>query len=567
MLATIARLAARRASTPRASQLPQAPSRSPQFGLSGPLDPPGPPNGLVGSGFSTPAVAVLAVFMGWSLTGCGGSDAGSAEGGAGASTAASSELRRDGRAEAVQLRRLLDEGRTDLAAPMLEALEPELGLEGPLLRARLVVIQGDRGSWLKQIEVARAMNPADPRPYATAAELYAAIGLHESALDEITRGMEAVGSITPELQRAQGIYAITTVGGGKTGLLYLESALKADPGLPFMGRPLGQAYLLSAQRAMAEGQGELALERVQRSLQFDPADADARRTYAEIIIAVNRDFSGGIALLEQLLKDGEQVKDLVARMSWSAGVKAQVAGDRGAARKYYLRARELGCVEAEQGMAKTFFEAEARGAFDAAVVAATDGETASLRLRVAEAVGLLGEGERGRYTLSGWFLEAAAAALSAGETERAGQLAAAARDTDPQVAGLANLSGAIYLQRAVESMGERDLEGALLFAEQATLVDPDDAMAHHLLGELRYAAGRFAEAVPELDRALRNSELDGEPLGLEVALMLARCQEQSGQASDAIATLDQYLRRPATADDASTREEASALLRSLRAGG
>ena len=116
-------------------------------------------------------------------------------------------------------------------------------------------------------------------------------------------------------------------------------------------------------------------------------------------------------------------------------------------------------------------------------------------------------------------------------------------------------------------MGERDLEGALLFAEQATLVDPDDAMAHHLLGELRYAAGRFAEAVPELDRALRNSELDGTPLGLEVAVMLARCQDQSGQRGDAIATLDEYLRRPATEQDARAREEARTLLRSLRAGG
>ena len=115
-------------------------------------------------------------------------------------------------------------------------------------------------------------------------------------------------------------------------------------------------------------------------------------------------------------------------------------------------------------------------------------------------------------------------------------------------------------------MGDRDLEGALAFAEEATAVDPDDAMAHQLLGELRFHAGRFAEAVPALDRALRNSELDGEPLGLEVALMLARCQGESGQRDDAIATLDEYLRRPATPDDARAREDASTLLRMLREG-
>ncbi len=500
------------------------------------------------------------------LAGCGGSDPGSPAGDGGEPTVASSELRRDGRAEVVQLRRWLDEGRTDLAAPMLDAIQPELGLEGPLLRARLAVIQGDQGSWLQEIEAARAMNPVDPRPYATAAELYAAIGLHDSARDEIARGMEAAGALTPELQRAQGVIAITTVGGGKIGLGLLEAALRADPGLPFVGRPLGQANLLSAQRAMAEDQGELALERIQRSLEFDPTDRDARRTYAEIIIAQNRDFSGGIALLEQLMKEGEPLGDLVARMSWSAGVQAQIGGDRKAAREYYLRARELGCVEVEQGMARTFFEAEARVPFQAAELAALAGETATLRLQVAEAVDALGQGEGGRYTISTWFLESAGGALAKQDTRGAGLLAAAARDTDPLVPGLAELSGAIYIQRAVEAMGDRDLEGALAFAEEATAVDPDDAMAHQLLGELRFHAGRFAEAVPALDRALRNSELDGEPLGLEVALMLARCQGESGQRDDAIATLDEYLRRPATPDDARAREDASTLLRMLREG-
>lgn len=505
--------------------------------------------------------AALAAGLGVAV-GCGGGDDGGVA--PAAPEAPSSRSRRDGRQEAVQLRRWLDEGRTDLARPMLDALELELGLEGPLLRARLEVTEGDRGGWLARVEAARAMDPTDPRPYATAAELYAALGRADSARDEIARGMEAVGSLTPELQRAQGVLAITTVGGGKIGLGLLEAALRADPGLPFMGRPLGQAFLLSAQRAMSEHQGELALERIERSLEFDPEDADARRTYAEIIIAVNRDFSGGINILEELLRDGEPVKDLVARMNWSAGVKSQVAGAREDARRYYLRARELGSTEAQQGMALTFFQSEARQAFDRAVESTVAGRTAEVRVRVAEAVDLLGEGERGRYTLSEWFLEAARDGLAAGDVARAGQLAAAARDTDPTVPGLAELSGAVYIQLAVEAMGERDLEAALSFAEQATRVHPDDAMAYHLLGELRFSAGAFAEAVPALDRALRNSELDGEPLGLDVALLLARSQSRSGSKEDAIATLDQYLRRPAVEGEAEVREEASRLLRSLR---
>ena len=512
------------------------------------------------------ALRLLAAAVPAALSACGGGGGG--EDPAPAATARpSSELRRDGRAEVVQLRRWLDEGRTDLARPMLDAVELELGLEGPLLRARLEVTEGDQGGWLARIEAARGMDPSDPRPYATAAELYAAIGRAESAKDEIARGMEAVGAITPELQRAQGVLAITTVGGGKIGLGLLEAALRADPGLPFMGRPLGQAYLLSAQRAMSEHQGELALERIERSLEFDPQDPDARRTYAEIIIAVNRDFSGGINILEELLRDGEPLQDLVARMNWSAGVKSQVAGDREAARAYYLRARELGSAEVGQGMALAFFEADARAAFAAAVAGADAADTPEVRERVAEAVALLGEGEGGRYTVSEWFLEEARGALAAGEVTRAGRLAAAARDTDPTVQGLAQLSGAVYIQLAVEAMGEADLEGALSFAEQATRAHPDDAMAHHLLGELRHASGDFAGAVPALERALRNSELDGEPLGLEVALMLARCQHLSGGSEDAIVTLDQYLRRPATGSDSEVREEAALLLRALREGG
>ena len=82
--------------------------------------------------------------MAWALLvllgGCGGSGSDSASEEGGTVSVASSKLRRDGRAEVVQLRRWLDEGRTDLAAPMLDAIQPELGLEGPLLRLPLLLL-------------------------------------------------------------------------------------------------------------------------------------------------------------------------------------------------------------------------------------------------------------------------------------------------------------------------------------------------------------------------------------------------------------------------------------------
>ena len=73
-----------------------------------------------------------------------------------------------------------------------------------------------------------------------------------------------MGGLTPELQRAAGVLAIVTPGRTKAGLAMLEEAERLDPGLPFLGRALGQAHLLAAKHAFADGTPELALERIER---------------------------------------------------------------------------------------------------------------------------------------------------------------------------------------------------------------------------------------------------------------------------------------------------------------
>lgn len=477
----------------------------------------------------------------------------------------SSAKRRDDRPEAVRLRRLLDEGRAELAAPLVETLADDLGVEGPLLRARLAALRGDHGDWLAEVEAARAVDPRDPRPYATAVELYAAKGRIQSANAELARGLEVVGSTTPELQRARGVLAIVQPGGGRIGLELLEAALRDDPDLPFVGRPMGQAYLLAAKRATADQRLELALERIERSLEFDPLDPDAKRTYAEILIAAQRDFDTGLAILEQLLADGEPLRDLLAQKTWSAGVHAQLAGDEDLALDRYLRARELGAVEVESGIAAAFLERRSDAIFETARTAASDGMEDLVRERLDAAVELSGGGDSARYGFAESFVEAAAGALAGGDLDGAARFARGAELADESVLGLPEVRGALDFQRAIRAMERGEPAIALGYAEEAARAVPGDALVQQLLGELYYAREDYADAVPALDRALRNAELDGEPLGLDVVLLLAQCQHLSGSVDEAIATLEHSL-RSSHPGEPERRDEAERYLRVLRGG-
>ena len=72
-----------------------------------------------------------------------------------------------------EARRLLDMGRAALARPLVESLVDQLPVEGRLLRA--AAVSRGRAPRLADVEAVRAADPADPRSYATAAELYAAL--------------------------------------------------------------------------------------------------------------------------------------------------------------------------------------------------------------------------------------------------------------------------------------------------------------------------------------------------------------------------------------------------------
>lgn len=500
--------------------------------------------------------------------GCGDGDA--SQRGASDAATSSSDERRDDRPDAVRARDLIDRGRADLARPLVEELADGLGVEGALLLARIEVLEGDTGDWLALVETARASDPRDPRPYATAAELYAAIGRVDAAKDELQRGIEAVGSVTPELQRAQGVLAIVTPGGGRIGLELLETAERADPGLPFLGRPLGQAHLLAAKRAMAERRGEMALERVEASLKYDPDDPDARRFYGEVLIGVARDYDRGLAVLENLLAEGEPVTDVLGRMAWSAGLAAQLERDSEAALRHYLRARELGAIEVEKGTARSFLRAQADASFERGVAAAAEGDEGALRRHVREAVELTGtDADGGTGVARSKYAELLAAraqdALRGGEHDLATRLLDLATELEPRVRSIAVVRGAMLFARAVDAMEAGDADLAVDLAKQATEANPDDTVTLHFLGELRYARGEYAEAAPVLDRALRNARLDGEPLGIDVKLMLAECQHLSGSVDDAVATLEQCLRstRP---EDAAGRERAARYLALLESG-
>ncbi len=508
-------------------------------------------------------VAPALVLVLCAVPGCGGGgDDPSGGGGASDPAVASSSLRRDDRPDAVRARTLIDDGRTDLAAPLVETLAPILGMEGPLLRARIAVLEGDRAGWLAMVEEARSIDPKDPRSYATGAELYAAIGRVNAATTELQRGIEAVGSLTPEMQRAKGIIAIVTPGAGDIGLDLLEAALRADPDLPFMGRALGQAYLLAAKRAIAEDLGEMALGRLETSLEFDPEDPEARRLYGETLFRVTHEYSRGLAILENLLAEGEPITDVVGRLSWSAGFAAQANGHDEAARKHYLRARELGSIEVQRGTARTFLRALADAEFERAVEAVRDGDEDAVRLHIAEAVELAGDNGLARYAYAEDFAQRAYKALVARELDVASRFLAAAVETDPAASSIKEVSGALYFERALRAVEEGDADLAVSLAEEATKANPDDSVTLHFLGELHHARGEYAKAAPVLDRALRNAKLDGEPLSIDVQLMLAECQHLSGNVEDAVATLEQCLlsTRP---QDANGREQAARYLELL----
>ena len=102
---------------------------------------------------------------------------------------------------------------------------------------------------------------------------------------------------------------------------------------------------------------------------------------------------------------------------------------------------------------------------------------------------------------------------------------------------------AALVARAEDALAQHDLEGARGIAEQATGVHPHDPAVHLLLGRIALAAGRGADAVEELRRAIR---LD--PLVVAAHRMLGYALVATGRFGEAVEQWDQWERLAARSE-------------------
>ena len=248
----------------------------------------------------------------------------------------------------VAARAALDEGRLDLARGLVEQAQGAAGFEGPLLRARLAFLAGDELGARRALEEARRGAPGDPRVSATAAELAAAAGHLEEADELLRAGLREAGGALPELLRARGVTLICTPGLARSGLELLERAVAADPELPFVGRALGQAHLIAAKELLHAGDRDGALAAVERSLEHDPAEVEARRLRAEVLLALG-EWGRAIGEYRTLIDEGQPLEVEAATYAKNAGFWAMAQGERELALSYYRLALEWGLPRAELG--------------------------------------------------------------------------------------------------------------------------------------------------------------------------------------------------------------------------
>jgi len=282
----------------------------------------------------------------------------------------------------VRARAALESGQLDLARSLVEQAVPLAGVEAPLLRARLHALDPKGGfEALRAIEEARRLAPGDARVPATAAEIHAWAGRLEEAEAELQRGLAAgdVTRVAPELLRARGVITICTPGvPARAGLRFLEQARDADPSLPYLTRPLGQAHLLVAKELAAAGENGEALRAVERSLEHDPDEADARLMRADLLMALG-EWGLGIGIYEELLADGLPLGPELAILCQKAGFWAvSVVQDRELGLDYLRRALELELPREEFGTTLRVLEeaASERAAEGAQALAAEEREAA-----------------------------------------------------------------------------------------------------------------------------------------------------------------------------------------------
>ncbi len=264
------------------------------------------------------------------------------------------------------LRMALDLGLHRDAVELLEKVDPlELGIEHPLLLARLATLESRDVDVTPLIEKARAAAPTDARVYATAAELHAASGRLETAASELTRGLEACGA-SPELLRAQGVLMICKQGRAQQGIDLFLRALSYDKSLPFTVRPRAQGYLLLAKVALSEQRPQAALELAKLSLSLDSLDIDARLFFADVL-ASNGEYPDAVKVLEELQIEGLDRKSELSLMYKRAALGELVLGRKEASLDYFRMARAAGLSDDELGSGADQLAAAAKLAMNGGV--------------------------------------------------------------------------------------------------------------------------------------------------------------------------------------------------------
>ena len=300
---------------------------------------------------------LLALLVFGSTAGC--SDETSAAGG----EAEAVLVQRSADPRLVQAREALAAGRPSSAETLLEKLGAQAGVEGPLALARAHLARGDVIEALRHVERARALDPEDPRVFATSAEVLALAGEGPDAVDELNRGL-ALAPGCPDLLRAQAILDLTRPGRGPIALQTLQKALELDPTVPYTDWPLAQAYLLSGRSALGSGDRAQAIVAARAALGLVPDLAAAEELQGQALAAA-KDWEGAIAAYKRAQDLGLDQLPLLLEAHRGAAMTARLASNHDNAEEHYLALRDLALSPEDLGASGEAYLADrARVAFE-----------------------------------------------------------------------------------------------------------------------------------------------------------------------------------------------------------
>ena len=242
--------------------------------------------------------------------------------------------------------RALESGRLEEAQSLLTQADHQR-IETRLLRARLLLRQGQAVQALREIESARTDAPGEARIFGVASELYSAMGKPEEADRELRLGL-ALDPSCAAIERARGVYLLQLPGAAQAASIHLKRALELEPDLAFAARPLAAAYRLTGSAFLRDQNPLEAVRAARAGLDLYPDDFDLRRLHADALLAVGS-LRHAAEIFEELFAEGHSVEEDLSLASWRAGMGELVIGKKESAIDYFVRARELGM--SDEGLA------------------------------------------------------------------------------------------------------------------------------------------------------------------------------------------------------------------------